>query len=70
MATFKLEISCDNDAFYNPEGNFDPTAEVASILERVCSHNLRMGNENPMRLYDTNGHIVGNAYFDLDCVKL
>ena len=59
---FRLEINCDNAAFYNPDGKHDPCAEVASILEGLAQ-DLRDGSESPKRLLDSNGNTVGHAEF-------
>lgn len=55
-----ITINCDNAAFYNPDERHDPAAELASILERYCSHNLRDGTIEA-RLFDTNGNSVGTC---------
>jgi hypothetical protein len=59
---YRIEIECDNSAFFNPNGAHDPCAEVASILENLCLH-LRAGDDFTHNLYDTNGNTVGFAKF-------
>ena len=59
---FKLTIETENAAFYNPDGDHDPCAEVASILESLCLH-LRSGADHGTKLYDTNGNVVGRWEF-------
>jgi hypothetical protein len=60
---YTIEIEVDNDAFFNPEGNHDACAEVASILESLCLRHLRAGNDQPTSLFDSNGNKVGRACF-------
>jgi hypothetical protein len=60
---YTIKINCGNAAFYNPEDDHDPAAEVASILERLALH-LRDGNVGATNLHDTNGNVVGYAQFD------
>ena len=54
---FKIEIECDNDAFYDPE------FEVVRILQDVRER-IQHGDANLNRtvmLYDINGNRVGEA---------
>lgn len=58
---FVLEITCDNAAFCDDDGDPDPGFEVATIL-RSAAKAVENGAES-VRLYDTNGNRVGVAKF-------
>ena len=55
MATIRIEIETDNEAFTD-----DPRAELARIL-RGYAHRLDMGGTIDYRLHDSNGNTVGKV---------
>ena len=57
MAKFTMDIECDNAAFCDDDGDFDPNEELSRIIGYVkCKINDGhwLGN-----CYDTNGNKVG-----------
>lgn len=57
---FVLEITCNNDAFV-----VDLPGQVAEIL-RYAARTLERGRSTPLKLYDSNGNVVGNCRFELE----
>ena len=58
MSNFKLEIECDNAAFHDDNGDFDPGNELATIL-RTVQRKVADGYQVGM-CHDSNGNLVGS----------
>jgi hypothetical protein len=57
--TFKLNIDCDNDAFYGEQKH----AELARILREIADRLEEYGGLTGTVVRDINGNTVGNAVF-------
>jgi hypothetical protein len=57
MDKFDLVLSLGHAAFYDDDGDFDPSLELARIL-RVVARQVELGAEAG-KAYDANGNKVG-----------
>ena len=57
--TFKLNINCDNDAFYGEQKH----AELVRILREIAGDLERHGGLMGKNVLDINGNTVGTAVF-------
>ena len=58
MSNFTLEIECDNAAFHDDNGDFDPGNELATILHTVRCQ-VADGHDGGV-CHDSNGNRVGS----------
>ncbi|MGE3279718.1 MAG: hypothetical protein AB7H90_03330 [Alphaproteobacteria bacterium] len=65
MATFKIEIECDSDAFHDHTGQFSPEPELVTVLMRYVAERLSRGETDAI-LKDENGNQVGFARLEDD----
>jgi len=60
---FTLTIHASNADFYNSDGNLNPAAALASIIEAL-ERLRRDGVRGEGKLYDTHGDLVGCYQFE------
>lgn len=58
MSHIEIKINTNNDAFYNENGEYDPSREVAEIL-RSLAESVGEGIPSFEQLTDINGSSVG-----------
>lgn len=57
MARFTIDIQCNNAAFHDDDGDFDPAAELVRLLSEIAGEINMQKTEGHIR--EINGNKVG-----------
>jgi hypothetical protein len=64
MTTLVIDIECNNDAFFDADGEPNPNPEIARILRHLAKRFATCSSDDyPSTVHDANGNKVGTVQF-------